>query len=111
MGWVSDKPGHEGYIVGLTEVESSAGNGWTWWRELSPSAGDETPRAVVERFQAGCTCGWRSRVFLAPRKAEWFPYVVELNDAAMEDAARALWRRHDEEPEHAKPLCPAPGGR
>lgn len=110
MGWVSDKPGHEGHLVGLTEVESSAGNGWSWWRELSMYAGDEVRREVT-RFQVGCTCGWRSRVFLAPRHTRWFPYVVELHDALTEDAARALWRRHDEEPEHEAILCPSSEGR
>lgn len=109
MGWVSDKPGHEGFVVGLTEVESAAGNGWTWWRELGMRQGDETPRDV-ERIQVGCECGWRSRVFLAARGTRWFPYAVELrNDDHVEDEARALWRRHLDDPKPAL-LLPASEG-
>lgn len=109
MGWVSDKPGHEGYMVGLTEVESSAGNGWTWWRELGMCQGDETPR-TVERVQVGCECGWRSRVYAAPRRAKWFPYTVELNDEAVKDEGREIWRRHLDDPE-MRLLSRAPEGR
>ena len=107
MGWTSDKPGHEGYPVGLTE-EASAGNGWVWWRELAMRPGDETPRQV-ERFQVGCVCGWRSRVFWAPASARWFPYAVALGDEVVEDAARALWQRHIDDPS-PRGLVPAPEG-
>ncbi len=107
MGWTSDKPGHEGYPVGLTEVKPP-GRTWTWWRELGMRQGDETPRHV-ERFQVGCECGWRSRVFFAPGSARWFPYTLELGDEVAEDVARALWRRHLNDPD-SRVLVPAPEG-
>jgi len=108
MGWVSDKPGHEGFIVGLTEMESAAGNTWMWWRELGMRQGDETRRRVY-RIQVGCECGWRSRVYEAPPRAEWFPYTVQLHNEAVEDEACVLWRRHLDDPE-MRLLVPAREG-
>jgi hypothetical protein len=92
MGWFRDEaPGHERYVVGLVQVGA---DGSPRWRELSRAGGDEKAPAHVERIQVECDCGWRSRVFETPLRAKWFPYVVELDDEALEDASARVWRRH-----------------
>jgi hypothetical protein len=111
MGWVSEnKPGHEGFCVGLIEVESPAGNGWTYWRELGMRQGDEV-RIEVRRFQVVCTCGWRSAVFFAPRGTKWAPWALFITDEPVDEAARQEWRRHVDGPEPHALLMPVPEGR
>jgi hypothetical protein len=92
MGWLHDEhPGHEGYVVGLVEEDKSQGR----WRELRE--GDKDKGARVERIKVACDCGWRSRVFHAGLRADWWPNIVELHDERLEIAARAVWTAHLEE--------------
>jgi hypothetical protein len=89
MGWLHEEhPGHEGYIIGLIEEAGADGR----WRELRPA--DLAAASGVERIKVACDCGWRSRVFHAGSRAQWFPNVVELHDERLEDAARSVWTKH-----------------
>jgi hypothetical protein len=95
MGWVNeDAPEHEGYVVGLVEEEERVG-GYVRLRELAYPK-DDCQLSRVRFFQSACECGWRSRRFFAPVKAEWSPFTLELHDADIEEDARQLWRRHCE---------------
>jgi hypothetical protein len=91
MGWVSEEfPGHhEGYLVGLVAEDKAEGR----WCELRD--GDKDCR--IERIKVACDCGWRSRVFHAGLRAEWWPNIVELHDDRLETAALALWKTHVQE--------------
>ena len=97
MGWfLTDDAaaGHEGYVIGL--VKSDAGETWApngdQVRKLM--AGD---KAQPVRFvQVACDCGWRSRVFAAPYRAEFHPNVTDLNDDRAEARAVAIWKLHVE---------------
>lgn len=94
MGWVNeDAPEHEGYVVGLVE-EETVGT-YVRLRELAYPK-DEYRLSQVGYFQSACECGWRSRRFVAPVKAECSPFRLELGDPAMEEEARQLWRGHCE---------------
>jgi hypothetical protein len=77
MGWVSEEgtAEHEGHVVGLVEDDTVVG-GYVRLRELVYPK-DDYRLQQVRHFQAGCECGWRSRVFFAPSKAEWFPFILE----------------------------------
>jgi hypothetical protein len=94
MGWVSEEgtTEHEGHVVGLVEDDTVVG-GYVRLRELVYPK-DDYRLQRVRFFQAGCECGWRSRVFFAPNKAEWSPFILELHDADVEEEARQLWRQH-----------------
>jgi hypothetical protein len=92
MGWQSsDAPGHEGFLVGLVQ-DAAERDGW---RELR-SPGDDADRENVERFQVGCTCGWRSPRFRAPPGTSWWPFTLELPELhePLRDVAGDLWCQH-----------------
>lgn len=90
LGWFnSDAPGHEGYVVALERVDGT-------FREI----GDD--RTLCTRFRGGgidaiqvaCDCGWRSRRFVPPFGAEYWPHIVELHDDRAEELCAELWRIH-----------------
>lgn len=86
MGWLrDDKPGHEGYVVGL--VRSDAG-----WRELGGT--EDGPDRPLTYVQVGCDCGWRSSRLRAPFGTTWMPSIVCLPREAHEDRAYAIWDEH-----------------
>ncbi len=92
MGWQSsDAPGHEGFLVGLVQDEAARDG----WRELR-SPGDDEERKNVDRFQAGCTCGWRSPRFRSPAGTSWWPFILDLPKLHedLEDVAREMWCQH-----------------
>jgi hypothetical protein len=90
MGWIYEGHHHEGYIAGLVPVGAPDGR----WRELD---GQEEYVGRVERMRVACDCGWRSPVYHAGQRAQWFPSITELRDERIEEAARQLWLRHVEE--------------
>src|SRR3990172_9145429 len=98
MGWFrEDDPAHEGYVVGLVpeQVTYKALDGRairaTHLRELNYHQDHDREVAKgglpVTVFQVACECGWRSRRFVAPCRARWYPYSLELGDEALEQAA------------------------
>jgi hypothetical protein len=119
MGWFRDDPAHEGYVVGLVEEEVEfiypnlprrQPHHSKHLRELTYSRDHdrEVPEGGlrVATFQVACECGWRSPRFVAPFRARWLPYSLELGDEGLEDAARELWGAHydDEQQGAAKGL-------
>jgi hypothetical protein len=92
MGWVLDGfAGHEGFLVGL--VVHVPRKTTSLWRELSfPFDADA---ADLQRFAVGCYCGWRSPHLRAQPGVRWEAFAVEA-PRALEDIARAIWRRHVE---------------
>ncbi len=99
MGWINESLcDHEGYSVGLVELEDRPGSGLL--RELRYPY-DETPRQDVTRAQAACVCGWRSPR-LRVTASSWAPFSLLLQ-ARDEERIYALWKKHvdDELQEHA----------
>jgi hypothetical protein len=92
MGWVyEDDRAHEGYVVALVRVERDGG--YFRYRELSyPDDTKQVERIHV--FQAACGCGWRSRRFHAPMRANYSPFTLELGDEETEGEALQLWQQH-----------------
>jgi hypothetical protein len=90
MGWFREDPTHEGYLVALEAEDSNAG-GSPRLRELR--APDDEATRPVRYFKAGCTCGWRSRLFHAPDGAHWHPFMLDVADD-VRDAARLVWDAH-----------------
>ena len=92
MGWsFDDLPGHEGYIVGLVQDETSS------WRKRELRMGDEAQ--PVEHIAVACDCGWRSQIVRAPYGTRFLPSTVvfrELDEERVEDLALAHWREHVE---------------
>ena len=69
------------------------------WR--SRTAPDHAGRVVPlhtydpHAWQIACRCGWRSRAYRSPAAAFIDgPTNYQLNDPAVEEAARLLWREH-----------------
>jgi hypothetical protein len=100
MGWFRHDPRHEGHLVALGV---STASGIVRFRELRYPEAIPDIGVVVEAFQVGCTCGWRSPRYIAPVGARYHPYVLELHDEGTEERARAIWGRHHDE-EAARPL-------
>jgi hypothetical protein len=103
MGWLSDIPGHEGYLVGLERVEV---NGWGQWRELTmrehDAELDRNGEVMVLAVQFGCDCGWRSPRIHPPLGTKWSRSIVLLPSGergqAFEDrCVDKLWKRHVDE--------------
>lgn len=89
MGWISDHPEHEGYLVGVEQTRNGL------FRELGYPADvgrAERPLALV---QVACDCGWRSPRLPALPGTRWAPCTVSA-PASLESAAIALWREHVE---------------
>lgn len=103
MGWFLDDPAHEGYLVGVVQIVRPFGSGYL--RELNYR--EDCDREVgpdglsLHSIQVGCDCGWRSRRFVAPLSARWFPCHVEV-DERTEAAAVSLWREHYEAEQQRK---------
>lgn len=87
MGWFrDDRPGHEGYVLGLRD------DGEGDWHALTRD--DEYPERRLKMVQVACECGWRSQRLHAPHRAEWYPCIVEFHDEGAEELARRLWHEH-----------------
>lgn len=92
MGWLyEDLAGHEGWGVALTLDEKRGLARNEFMRELGPPE----EKGHVHAIQAGCDCGWRSERMLPTYSAQWFPFVLEV-DETTEARLQALWREHIE---------------
>lgn len=90
MGWfLSDVDGHEGFLVAYVPDQERE---WIELNYFSPDAHSQNLRA----FGVGCSCGWRSRRFVAPFGTSYHPHIVEMADATAEMGARELWKAHAE---------------
>lgn len=98
MGWQSDDGKHEGYIVGL--FAHTVGNRH-FLRELLPGIDDALieakmdghQRVHVDAVQIACTCGWRSRAFVAPgiEFSSWLVTNISDNDREL---MHDMWEHH-----------------
>lgn len=84
MGWCSDSPEHEGYLVGLVK------DGGYRWRELHAEDGGIVDLKMV---QVGCECGWRSGRIATPYDTSFTPSIV-CTSPEFEELGHRLWLDH-----------------
>jgi hypothetical protein len=104
---VWDGGGHEGHFVPLVAVaDLECGDSIRFLEAQQPETALVTSGAVndaddvrAQVFQIGCACGWRSRRFYLPITATLTDegLEIQINDAAAEGEALAIWRRHFDE--------------
>jgi hypothetical protein len=90
MGWLSDDPLHEGYLIGFVERAGVTPGGGLLRECAYPQDGERLQLVAVA---AGCDCGWRSPRWMPARPALWLPYAVEASPDE-EERGRAAWRQH-----------------
>jgi hypothetical protein len=96
MGWTSEDPKHEGYLIGFVEREGvTPGPGADGLLRECSYPKDDHPRRLVA-ISAGCDCGWRSPRWLPSEPAEWLPHMVEAA-VEEEERGRRAWHRHLEQ--------------
>lgn len=88
MGWCSDTPEHEGYIVGVIEERYGG------FRELRSPDHRELGVISLRAVQVGCDCGWRSARLACPFGTTWAPFTVLVRDPAFDERCRRLWLAH-----------------